>query len=304
LIVDSFGGLPHREVLKGWLKAFSPFQGYRRMFQASFSGLDVAEDGVDNVDSFLDAAASLFFPTDTFVEAMDDLGVDVNVLWVHVDQEFVPEILETLSSECCSFPKRIRLLPSYGSMAHRPEETAARIEQDHKNHNLVGVCLLPILDHRFADDSAYEPVYEVCSNLDLTVWIHTVNTWSERHPSDFCHPSHADRVACRFPDLSIVLGHGGWPWVTEAIAIAWRHPHVYLEPSAFRWKNLALPGSGWEPLLCYGNTMLAHKVLFGSLWPLLGQPLSQVLEEARALPLKPKTMVRWLGENAREAYRL
>jgi len=147
-------------------------------------------------------------------------------------------------------------------------------------------------------------VFETCLELDLAVWIHTVNTWSDRHPSDFCHPRHADRVACRFPDLRIVLGHGGWPWVNEAVAVAWRHPNVYLEPSAFRWKHLAAPGGGWEPLMCYGDTTIADKILWASFWPLVGVSLDVAIEEVRALPIRPGTLEKWAYANAKRFYRL
>jgi len=39
-------------------------------------------------------------------------------------------------------------------------------------------------------------------------------------------------------------------------------------------------------------------VLFGSGWFLLGRPPALVLEEFRALPIKPEVMEKWLWRNA------
>jgi predicted TIM-barrel fold metal-dependent hydrolase len=37
-----------------------------------------------------------------------------------------------------------------------------------------------------------------------------------------------DRIACDFPDLTLICHHG-WPWPHEAAAVAWKHKNVYLE---------------------------------------------------------------------------
>jgi hypothetical protein len=59
-----------------------------------------------------------------------------------------------------------------------------------------------------------------------------------------------------------------------------------------------MPGTGWEPLLRFGQSTIQDKVLFGSGWFLLGRPPAVVLEEFRALPIKPEVMEKWLWRNA------
>src|SRR5436305_554055 len=68
--------------------------------------------------------------------------------------------------------------------------------------------------------------------------------------------------------------------------------------AAHRPKYLAESGTGWEPLLRFGQTTIADKVLFGTGWFLLGRPPAEIVAEFRALPVKPAVMEKWLGVNA------
>ena len=82
------------------------------------------------------------------------------------------------------------------------------------------------------------------------------------------------------------------------VAAAWRHENLYIDPSGHRWKYLATPNSGWEMLLHFGNSVLQDKILFGTDWPLMPLSLKEIAAEARALPLKPEVMEKWMGGNA------
>ena len=58
------------------------------------------------------------------------------------------------------------------------------------------------------------------------------------------------------------------------------------------------PPEAWEPLLRFGQTTIQDKVLFGSGWFLLGRPPVTIVEEFRALPVRPEVLDRWLHGNA------
>jgi hypothetical protein len=42
-----------------------------------------------------------------------------------------------------------------------------------------------------------------------------------------------DEVALKFPSLSIICGHIGYPWTQEMIGVAWKHANVYIDTSAY-----------------------------------------------------------------------
>jgi len=82
------------------------------------------------------------------------------------------------------------------------------------------------------------------------------------------------------------------------VLLAWKYPNVHLELAAHRPKYLAEPGTGWEPLLRYGQNTIRGKVLFGTGWFLLGRAPAQIVDEFRALPVAPEVMEQWLYGNA------
>src|SRR5947199_335236 len=142
------------------------------------------------------------------------------------------------------------------------------------------------------------PLDDVIAALGVPLSIHTSANWTTTAVNDLGHPRHIDVVARDFPELKIVMSHAGYPWVLEAVLLAWKYPNVYLELAAHRPKYLAEPGTGWEPLLRFGQNTIADKVLFGTGWFLLGRPPVDIVAEFRALPVKPAVMDRWLGGNA------
>ena len=107
--------------------------------------------------------------------------------------------------------------------------------------------------------------------------------WRRSVPLELEHPRHIDVIAGRHPDLRIVCGHGGWPWMTEMVAVAWRHPTVVIDVSAFRPRNVFQPGSGWEPLVHYGPRGLSDSIVYGTTWALLGLTPSAAVDEAAAV---------------------
>ena len=78
-------------------------------------------------------------------------------------------------------------------------------------------------------------------------------------PSEHGRPIQLDRIACDFPDLSIIGTHTGWPWVEEMIAVTTKWPNVYLNISAW------LPKYFGESLVRFMRSRTGcEKVLFGS----------------------------------------
>jgi len=103
-------------------------------------------------------------------------------------------------------------------------------------------------------------------------------------------PRYLDEVAMDFPELTLIAGCGGWPWIPEMVGVARRHQNVYIDTEAHRPKYLATPSSGWEMLMQFGHTLLQDRILFASNWAAYLPPsrdvLKNVFQEMRALPLR------------------
>jgi predicted TIM-barrel fold metal-dependent hydrolase len=99
-----------------------------------------------------------------------------------------------------------------------------------------------------------------------------------------------------FPELKIVGSTPGFPWVAELMAVAWRHPNVYISTSTVRPKYLGKPNSGYETMMQLGGSVLADKIMFASGWPMLS--MKQGVDEVRYLPLRDEVKEKWLYHNA------
>jgi predicted TIM-barrel fold metal-dependent hydrolase len=86
--------------------------------------------------------------------------------------------------------------------------------------------------------------------------------------------------------------------------VARRHQNVYINTCSNRPKYLALPGSGWEMLIQYGNTLLQDRIVFASGLMDLGLPIGVIVNEMEALPLKDEVKAKWLYKNAQKLFDL
>jgi hypothetical protein len=107
-----------------------------------------------------------------------------------------------------------------------------------------------------------------------------------------------------FPELRIVAGLSGWPWVTDMVALLRRHPNFYCDTASHRPRYFGVPGSGWELFLQFGNTLLQDKIMVGLSWEAFGLPMETLVEEYAALPLKDSVIDKWLYKNAQRFFRL
>lgn len=181
--------------------------------------------------------------------------------------------------------------------------TAVR-ELDHAvtRLGLRGLNLQCSEHHMAINDRRMYPLYAKCIELDIPVNIHTSINFATSSLMKFGHPQLLDEVMVDFPELRVCASPPGFPWVHELIAVAWRHANVSIGLVAVRPKYLAVAGSGYEPLLQYGRTVLKDRIIFGSVYPLA--PIRRTLDDIAALPLDDDVRHMWLYENARRFLRL
>ena len=155
-----------------------------------------------------------------------------------------------------------------------------------------------------ANDPKFYPCYVKANELDIPVFIYTAMNYRTDYPMDVGRPLYLDRVAIDFPELRIVASCGGWPWVPELVGVARRHQNVYIDTSSHRPKYLAVPGSGFEMLMQFGNTLLQDRIVFASGAGDLGLPIGQIVNEMQTLPLKDSVKEKWLYKNALRLFQL
>ena len=105
-----------------------------------------------------------------------------------------------------------------------------------------------------------------------------------------------DHVALEFPELRIVGGHIGVPWLDEMISLATKYPNVYVDTSAYTTRRYP------SALLDYLRRHGRRKVLFGSNHPFW--PATDCLAGLDDLHLDEKTRHAFLHANATTVFGL
>jgi predicted TIM-barrel fold metal-dependent hydrolase len=164
-----------------------------------------------------------------------------------------------------------------------------------RDYPICGFKLEPFYLYKDPTDRVFYPLYAKCEELGLALQTQVGGT-GPLFPSRTGQPLYIDEVALDFPDLPIVCGHIGSPWVEEMIHVAWKHENVYIDTSARMPRHFE--PSFTKFLSSYGQ----DKCIFATDWPLLdyAAPLAQV----RKLGLTDPVAAKFLHANAIRAFGL
>lgn len=234
---------------------------------------------------------------DAFLSHMTDAGVDKVVVtaissWSYLEQRMnvftsVGELVEARKAD----PARIN-----GLFGINPMERTAGVramEEAMRTHGFVGAHLHPHGYDMPPDHAFYFPYYAKCAELGVPVVISMGHTL-DMMPIEVGRPVYLDKIALYFPELKILCAHTAWPWVEEAIALAAKHPNVYIGTSAYAPKY-------WpQTLVQFADTRGQRKVLWGTDFPVIDH--ARALREIDALQIKPQTRQRLLRDNAMEFF--
>ena len=176
------------------------------------------------------------------------------------------------------------------------------LEQAVQDLGMVACHLTAFRDGIPVNNARYYPIYAKAVALKIPVFVYTAMNYRNDLPMDVAHPRYLDQIAVDFPELKLVAAYGGWPWVPDLVGIARRHPNLFINIRANRPKYLAQPGSGWEMLLQFGNTLIQDQIVFASGAGELGVPVHTLIEEVENLPLKESVKEKWLYKNAQRLF--
>ena len=232
-----------------------------------------------------------------FLAQMDEAGIDRAVVINYV----APEVMGYTETANDFVSQYVRADPdrliAVGGI--RPDRPDAEREVVHMVHDLGIRALKLHPPHQLFRPNGYtEPgrpgaraVYAACEREGIPIIFHTGTSVFPGARSKFGDPLQIEDVAIDFPDLTIVLAHGGRPiWMETATYLARRFPNVWLEVSGVPPAHLL----EFFPKL----PRLADKVLFGTDWPGPGvRSMRSNLEQFRSVPIPAEMQHRILEEN-------
>jgi hypothetical protein len=245
-------------------------------------------------DGFVD---NLELTVDDWLAEAERFGVGASVMQAEVEWADPHELNDRLAAVVRAHPDRVAC--GFGCVDPRNVMGAVReVDRAILELGLRGIVFEPgFLEISPVDRRCY-PIYARCAQLGVPVGLHTGINFSSHGPLEHERPVLIDRIACDFPELTLICHHGGWPWPHEAAAVAWKHKNVYLEFGAIAPRYQAPgAGGGWGDIAHLIDTVLREQVLFGTDWPMLRY--GRALEEIDLLGLRPASRAAYLGGNAR-----
>jgi predicted TIM-barrel fold metal-dependent hydrolase len=208
----------------------------------------------------------------------------------HVDYRLVAEAVQKHPDR---FFGLAGLDPTEGMRGVRELERAVR------EYGFIGAHFYPHWYELPPDHAKWYPFYAKCCELDVPVQLQ-VGQSMVYDPStplrSVGRPITLDAVACDFPELRIIGIHVGIPWTDEMIAMAWKHPNVFIGSDAHSPRYW--PQSFVHYIRSYGQ----DKVIFGTDFPVLDFARTMAEIEALDLPEVPKR--KFLRDNAIRVYKL
>jgi hypothetical protein len=263
-----------------------------------------------SMDDELLAAASKYFKGDPYHPTVPQIADDYRAQHMAaviftVDSELAtghPTLSnEEIADAAAAHPD---VLIPFGSID--PARGAAGVASARRlvtDHGVRGFKFHPSIQAFAPNDPAVYPMYEELQSLGVPALFHTGQTGigaglpgGRGIKLRYSDPMLLDDVAADFPGLTIIMAHPSVPWQDAAISVATHKANVYIDLS------------GWSPkyfppqLIRAANSLLKHKVLFGSDYPLL-RP-ERWIRDFAALEIKDDVRPLIMKENAVRALRL
>lgn len=174
---------------------------------------------------------------------------------------------------------------------------ASRQVQTVAELGLSGINIQPAFFNIAIDERGLYPIYARAAELNLAIAIHTSVNYSTSSPMTLEHPMMIDRIACDFPGLRIIACHGGWPWVTQMVAVMRRHRDVYSDFGGWAPRYIGEPATGWEVMRRQMENTVSKQVLFATDWPVF--PHDRAVREWQQMGLSRESLDRLFATNAR-----
>src|SRR5215468_11691020 len=113
------------------------------------------------------------------------------------------------------------------------------------------------------NDRRYYPVYATCIDLGVPFCTQIGHTGPLKRSETGRLIPYLEDVLLDFPELVVVGGHVGFPWLDELITLTVKFPNFFVDTSAYTVRRLP---SGFVD---YMKGLGATRVMFGTNWPMI-----------------------------------
>ena len=261
--------------------------------------LATMKEGHDDFAALMDYSRS----PDAFLKHLDREGIEKAVLVNYVSPDlmgFTDAVNPYIADYCRGHSDRLVAMGSvHPRFTQDPEgdverlvEMGIRALKIHPPHQLFHPN-----EYRHGNLPALASIYRKASECRIPVMVHTGTSVFPGARNVYGDPIALDDVAVDFPELVLVMAHGGRPlWGPTAFFLLRRFANVFMDISGIPPRSILQMFPRLEEI--------SHKVLFGSDWPGPSVPaISRNVAEVRALPLSEPARQRILRDNAVAVYK-
>ena len=183
--------------------------------------------------------------------------------------------------------------PFMGMAGVRALESAIR------DDGFIGAHCYPHWFDLAPDHAKYYPFYAKCVELGVPYQLQVGQSMiyaPEHRTRSVARPITLDGVACDFSELKLIGIHIGIPWHDEMIAMAWKHPNIFIGSDAHS------PRYWPESFVRFINSWGQDKVIFGTDFPVIdfGRAMKEIADHG----FKPEVRQKFLRDNVLRIYGL
>jgi len=220
---------------------------------------------------------------------MDRAGVARAMIGVDDHVELARIAIETHSD---------RFFGSYECNPNLAMDEVRKIERLHKEMGIVAVTGFPsgLCPQVPINDKKWYPIYAKCVELDIPICL-CAGVPGPRLPMEPQKVEHFDEVCWFFPELRIVMRHGGEPWTDLACKLMLKYENLYYMTSAFAPKYYP------ADIIDFANKRGADKIMYAGYFP-MGLSLQRIFEEMPHVPFRDHVWPKFLRENAIRVFNL
>jgi hypothetical protein len=241
------------------------------------------------------AFSAAFSRPERFIQLMDEHGVDYACILAEIAPITSGLATNEYVRDFCAASARLIPIATVNPFLHH--EPARLLERLVREEDFRGLKLYPTYAQFYPNDRMLYPVYARAEALGIPVQVHTGSSVFRGSRLKYGDPLFLDDVAVDFPDLTLLITHGGRPfWYDRAVALCRLHSNVFID----------LAGLPPQRLLDYFPELprLPGKFIFGSDWPGVPKGIAANIAAIRALPISDEAKASILGETAARLYRI
>lgn len=191
------------------------------------------------------------------------------------------------------------------SFLNYKEKDLREISDYLKDGRVRGLKLYPGYEPFYPHDPRCQVIYDLATEYDVPVMIHTGDTFNPKGKVRFSHPIHVDDVAVDNPNLKLVICHVGNPWIRDCMEVVYKNKNVFADISGlvlgdFKSHFKKFMVQQLKEMILYAGE--PDYLLYGTDWPICR--MRTYLSFVNGLGLTPQSKEKILWRNANRLFRL